>query len=136
MKGTSTKDNNESSSSNADDRTRRSRAKSRSPKRLAIQISDDDASKGNDKGNDKSKDNDNTLAKYSDKHECPPACKNPAHPEGCCGFHPSCQLQFVGDLEAWRKHVARKLEQKNASAAASSSDTQLELEDDTQLPDF
>ena len=135
MKGTRTEDNNDSSSSSAAEPKRKARDKTRSPKRLAIQISDDDdASKRNDKGNDKGKDNDNTLAKYSDKHEGPPECKNRDHPEGCHGLYPTCQLQYVGDLKAWRKHVQGKLEEKNASAAASSSDTQ--LEDDTQLPDF
>ena len=135
MKGTSTKDNNESSISSAAEPVRRSRAKTRSPKRLAIQISDDDdARKGNDKGNDKGKDNDNALAKDSNKHERPPPCKNKNHPEGCCGFHPSCQLENVDNLEAWRKHVARRLEQKKNASAAECEDTQ--LEDDTQLPDF
>ena len=85
------------------------------------------------KGKDKSKGKNETMMQDWIRSKSIPKCQNKTHPEGCTEFNPSCNLEFVGDLEAWRAYVQRK--RAAAAAAADASAEAKELEETKQLCD-
>jgi len=55
----------------------------------------------------------------ADKNKAVPKCRNKTHGDGCTVCNYTCNLQFIGDLEAWRACVQRRLAAAAAAADAS-----------------
>ena len=71
-------------------------------------------------------------------------CVVQAHGPDCEGLMPSCVKRVVKDLDAWRAHVIKKMQQRDLALAVPTApmpddtqeDTQGNFEDDTQALDF
>ena len=137
-----------SSTSSSHDHWKRHSQKKQESETITLSSSDDDHEHKNKKHSKTEKfykmKNEADSEEAKDGKGEKPRCVVLAHGPDCEGLMPSCVLRVVKDLDAWRRHVIKKMQAREAAQVEDTQgqddDTQVENtqgnDDETQALDF